>query len=261
MPTNKKPNKKITKSSPKATAKAKPSQKAAQSAKPKTAKMSKLAREIARRPPNNSAVPQTIIDMLTEDFTNIKIALEAYAAHLRALDRKRLNGVGIKKQGFIQRALEIAMENPEFLPNYLTLERFIQENKYFTEFRSLFDTSGQIRELIWNITMESSDVDYTNALDYYASVREAAKRRVDAAESPHKELAAFFKSMGTPREGEPTKKKLKSDMNALLNGKRDGKLVIENIKPKAADGAHKVLDEQFADNVQYKETDQGEIKE
>jgi hypothetical protein len=108
--------------------------------------------------------------------------------------------------------------------------------------------------------MESSDVDYTNALDYYASVREAAKRRVDAAESLHSELAVFFKSRGT-RSTEPTRKELKRDMNALLNGKRDGKLVIENIKPKTTGGVHKVLDEKFAGSEQYKETDQGQIKE
>jgi hypothetical protein len=36
---------------------------------------------------------------------------------------------------------------------------------------------------------------------------------------------------------------------------------VENIKPKVAGGTHKVLDEQFADSEQFKETEQGEIKE
>jgi len=30
----------------------------------------------------------------------------------------RLNGVGIKKQGFIDRAYELALENGEFLPHW-----------------------------------------------------------------------------------------------------------------------------------------------
>jgi hypothetical protein len=66
--------------------------------------------------------------------------------------------------------------------------------------------------------------------------------------------------MGT-HEGEPTKKKLKRDMNALLSGRRDGKLVIENIKPKVTGGTHKVLDEKITDNAQIRETEQGEITE
>jgi hypothetical protein len=44
-----------------------------------------------------------------------------------------------------------------------------------------------------------------------------------------------------------------------LNGKRDGKILVENINPKAAGGVHKVLDEKFANNEHYKETEEGEI--
>ena len=50
-------------------------------------------------------------------------------------------------------------------------------------------------------------------------------------------------------------------MNALLHGKKDGKIVIENIKPKISGGKHKVIDEKFTDSAQYKETEEAEIKE
>jgi hypothetical protein len=69
-----------------------------------------------RRPDNNPAVPPLKIGQLAEDLSKIKTTLEGYIAHLRSLDRMRLNGVGIKKQGFIQRVYNFAIENPEFLP-------------------------------------------------------------------------------------------------------------------------------------------------
>jgi hypothetical protein len=59
-------------------------------------------------------MPSQGLGYLTDDMNNIKDTLEGYAAHLRPLDRMRLNGVGIKKQGFIQRAYDLAVENPEF---------------------------------------------------------------------------------------------------------------------------------------------------
>ena len=91
---------------------------------------------------------------------------------------------------------------------------------------------------------QAADVVYTDALEFYASAREAAKRRVDAAETIHNDLESFFKHKKA--EGEkPTEKKLKSDLNALLHGKRDGKIVIENVKPKLIGGKHKVIDEEF----------------
>ena len=74
-----------------------------------------------RRPANNPDVPKAFIDMLNHDLNAIKDMLETFAQHLRSLDRKRLNGVGIKKLGFIERAYELALENSEFLPHYLTL--------------------------------------------------------------------------------------------------------------------------------------------
>jgi hypothetical protein len=89
-------------------------------------------------------------------------------------------------------------------------------------------------------------------------VREAAKRRVDAAETIHKDLELFFKRTRMSGE-EPTEKELKRDINALLHGKKDGKIVIENVKPKRTGGTRKVVDEQYRDTAQYKDTEEGSI--
>jgi hypothetical protein len=204
-------------------------------------------------------MPFPVIKKLVNELNEIKTTLDDYAAHLRALDRKRLNGVGIKKQGFIERVAEYATTNPEFFPHYLTLDKFREDNEYFIGFRNLFDTCKQIQEIIWNITMQASDVVYTDALEYYASVREAAKRRVDAAETIFNDLYPFFKHKRAAGE-EPTEKELKRDINSLLHGKRDGKIVVENVKPKTTGGIRKVVDEKFNDTAAYKETDEGEIK-
>jgi hypothetical protein len=189
--------------------------------------------------------------------------LEDYAAHMRALDRSRVNGVGIKRQGFIERAYQLAVENTEFLPHWLTIDKFNDDHAHFVELRSLFDTGRQIQELLWNLIMQSADMVYTDALEFYDSVRSAAKRRIDAAESIHSELAVFFENHGrrNGEEGEPTEKEVLRDAKAYLHGKKDGKIVIENIKPKISGGKHKVIDEHFTDTAQYKETEEAEIKE
>jgi len=94
---------------------------------------------------------------------------------LRLHRRSRIAGIGIKHQGFIDRILELAVENPEFFPYYLTLEKFQDDDQYFVSFRALYDLAKQIQELLWNITIIASDVVYTDALEYYASVREAPR--------------------------------------------------------------------------------------
>jgi len=213
----------------------------------------------ARRPANNPAMPEEMIEKLTADFVSLRSELEEYAAHLRALDRKRLNGVGIKTLGFISRSFEYAAENPEFLPYYLPLEKYREDHAYFVSFHTLLDIGKQIQELLWNITIQAADVVYTDSLEFYSSVREAARRRVDASETMYKDLGLFFKRRRKARDT-PTVKEAIRDANALLHGKRDGTIVIENVRPKVTGGRHTVVDERFEDGVSFQESAQGETR-
>jgi hypothetical protein len=241
--------------------------KAKTQAKPKVAQKTskpiyKASGKSTRRPSANPDMPINMIANFQVAFQEIKSDLEEYAAHLRSLDRKRLNGVGMKKQGFIKRAYELAFENQEFLPHYLTVKKFDGDFKYFTNLKIMCTLANQIYELLWNITIQAADIAYTDALEFYASVREASKRRVDAAESLYKELEIFFKHKKTSIEDEaPTEKKLMQDAKAIARGKKDGKIVIENIKPKLTGGAHKVIDEKFTGTASFKETEEGSIEE
>jgi len=87
------------------TPKAKTQDKAQMSAsiKAQTAEIKLLKSTSTKRPPNNPDMPQNIIDNLNQDFGSILELLDNFSQHLRALDRMRLNGVGIKKLGFIRR--------------------------------------------------------------------------------------------------------------------------------------------------------------
>jgi len=248
-----------TKKTANKTTKATP-KKATPKAQTGTAIIKMLKGTSTKRPPNNPEMPQSIIDNLNQDFNSIKELLDNFSQHLRALDRRRLNGVGIHKLGFINRAYELALENGEFLPHYLTLERFGTDIQYFVDFRSLVDLVTQIREKLWNITIQSADIAYTDALEFYASVREAAKRRVDAAETLHNALSVFFRHHRGEAE-QPTEKQELKDFKALQHGKHDGKLVIENIKPKITGGKHKVIDETFKDSAKFKGDIEGNIEE
>jgi hypothetical protein len=46
-----------------------------------------------------------------------------------------------------------------------------------------------------------------------------------------------------------------------LKGKKDGEVIIKNIRPKTTGGTHEVVDETFRNTASFKETDEGEIRE
>jgi len=77
-------------------------------------------------------------------------------------------------------------------------------------------------------------------------------------------LSPFFRTGRRKKEnGEEvvTNKKALRDIRGLERGTRQGKVIIENIKPKLVGGKKEIVDETFTDDVKYKETDEGEFKE
>jgi len=56
---------------------------------------------------------------MTNTILNIIQALNNYAANLRALDRQRHNGVGLKRLGFIEAAFRLSTKFPQYFPHWL----------------------------------------------------------------------------------------------------------------------------------------------
>jgi hypothetical protein len=241
------------KSNPKAKAKPKPSAKKAAARKP-------AAKGLVRRPSTNPSVPAAMLDGLTQMFNGIKEELGEYAAHLRPLDRKRLNSVGVKIQGFVEDSYEFASETPEFMPPYLSMEKYTEDYEYFTNFKILLLLCKQVEEYLWNLTLQAADMVYTDSLEYYVTVHEAYKRRIDGAETIYNKLKTFFKRKKSEKE-EITEEELKRDVNALLHSKSNGKITIENVKPNLTGGKHIVTDEKFEDSARFKVKEDGEIED
>ena len=121
-------------------------------------------------------------------------------------------------------------------------------------------TCRSLEEKAWNINVEASDMVYTDTLEYYSQVQDAAERRIDSAETIYAELNSFFRH-GARSGEEPTEKQIKRDVDALLHGRKDGEVVIKNVKPKTSGGKHEVIDETFNDSASFKETEEGSINE
>jgi hypothetical protein len=245
--------------------KATPKKTVAKKTTAKTPGITAIGRTIAkatpstRRPSPNPPMPDKVLESILTDLARVKADLEDYAANLRPLDRKRLNNIGLKKEGFTKRAYELALENPEFLPKFLSIEKLQEDYDYFNAVRMLFDINKQVGEFLWNILLQAADIFFTDTLEFYVIVREAAKRRIDPAETIYKELEIFFKRK--KGSGELTEKEFIRDARAYYHGKKDGKLAVENIRPKLTGGLHKVIDERFMDNAKFKESEDGEITE
>ena len=104
-----------------------------------------------------------------------------------------------------------------------------------------------------------SDDAFRIAMMYYGAVRDAARRRIPGAQTIFQTLQLFFRRPSRASE-EPTEPELKHDINALLHGKKDGKIIIENEKPRLVGGKHLVVDEIHKDKIGFREAESGEIE-
>jgi hypothetical protein len=96
--------------------------------------------------------------------------------------------------------------------------------------------------MLWINALYSADAAYGDALELYAGSRRSAFSRLKAFESVYRDLFPFFKK--TRRAGaSPTQEEVMRDAKAMLRGKRDGKVAIENTSPKVTAGRREVVDE------------------
>jgi hypothetical protein len=187
--------KKVTTKKPTAKAKTKSANKT------KAAKQStELQLPIIRRPSPNPQPDIHIINEITTDLHSIIEVLDNFAANLRALDRIRHNGVGLKRLGFIEAAFRIASQFPEYYPHWLNTAKFQADIDLFNAIRELLDACRSLEEKAWNINVESADMIYTNALEYYSQVQDACPkafgfwaRSLRYAQTPHINSWSFAK--------------------------------------------------------------------
>ena len=162
-------------------------------------------------------------------------------ANLTGKERQRLFGAGVKNYGFIEKAYDVARENPDFMPPHLNIENLAEGLRDFENIRQLVFELEQYLQAASNVMILESDLHYHNALRIYGSLQEQARNRVHGAEPLFEALRTFFKRRKRNRDA-PTEKQLEKDVKKLLHGKADGEIVIKNESPHVTGGVHKVVD-------------------
>ena len=175
-------------------------------------------------------------------------------------ERRRLLGSGVRRYGFIDKVSDIGSDNPEFTPPFLNFETLKDLIRHIETVRNLAATLQQLVQANSELLLTMGDEAFRMALLYYNSVRDAARLRVPGAKPIFQALELFFRR---PRRtsNEPTEPEVERDVKALLHGKKDGKIVIENERPVVSGGKHVVLDDVYSGHAAVKETMEEEIRE
>jgi len=194
----------------------------------------------APKPDTRDEYVRRLIAALEDEMQNF-IETEGIGENLTGTQRKRLFSAGVRNYGFIDKAFDIARDNPEFMPPHFSVEKLYENLRDLEDFRQCMLVLQQFLQIVTNAFMLQADSCYRDALRIYGSLQEQTRNRVPGAEPLFEALRTFFHRRRRHGE-EPTEMELERDFKKLIHGKADGEIIIKNETPHQTGGVHEVID-------------------
>jgi hypothetical protein len=182
--------------------------------------------------------------------------------HFTTAMRMRLFGAGERRWGMIEKTYDLARENPGYftepLSSYDGMGRLILNVELW---RDVDDIAERIARLAKDHYLVTSNAVYAMARIFYRNVQTAAAAGDLTAQGLFNELRTYYAQMGRRRNAgaEPTIEQLVKDVKALAHGRKDGEIVVKNMKPHEEGGKHLVVDDIHKPAGTFKETIHGTI--
>ena len=144
-------------------------------------------------------IPQTVIDQVAEKLKECTIALEPYLTGLTEEERQQLFKMGNKTVATVQKVQSYIETNPEFIPSYMNKDEFAKDVKVVTQLTPLQNVAYQLASDLDDTRMLAGSEAVAEALIYYGSVREAAKRGITQSKPIYEELSERFTQRNKPK--------------------------------------------------------------
>lgn len=120
-------------------------------------------------------------------------ALLPFALTLPQEEKEALQGVGVIRIDFTEKAYEYAAKNPELVPSFLDLAEFAKDAKLFKQLRVVMDHLIPLMDKLKDTYAVVGAEAYHAGRAFYHHVRNAAQSNVPGASAVARELGKHFK--------------------------------------------------------------------
>ena len=155
------------------------------------------------------------------EFQNITaIVPQLTDIELNAADRRRLNGSGVRRYGFIEKTADIAADFPQVWPGLVDdngkLKELVGEIEVL---RNLLIWFRYVSRAVQDLLLIAGDDAFRLAGSYYAAARDGARRKNPEAAAVYEMLKSFWRKRRRIMD-EPTEMEMLRDAKALLRGSK-----------------------------------------
>ena len=166
------------------------------------------------------------IEEMISDITNMTgvfIDLSDLDGNLTSTERLRLIGVKMRNYGFIEKAIDIIRDYPEFTPPKFSFQEMEDKYHAFVELRHLVWLLEQFSQVAKDNELSMATDLYRDALRVYGSLQELSRAKVEGTKILFDELKSHFRRR--KQEGtEPAEHEIERDIKSLLHGHDDGEV-------------------------------------
>jgi len=137
-------------------------------------------------------ISQTDLQSLLDAVKTINTILSPYLVALTPDDRRTLPKMSDGTLPFVQKALEYAKSNKQFVPSFVDVGELQIDVDATAALLQVQHPLDQITESLDHTVMLCGSEAYVAALAFYNSIKQAAKMKVPGAESIFKDLSLRF---------------------------------------------------------------------
>ena len=147
-------------------------------------------------------IPEKDLQTIIKKLQDIKTMMKPHLVALQPSERKNMLKMSDRTLPFVQKANEYAQSRQDFSPPYLNISELDIDLKAVEDLTRIYREVEQLGKSLDDTIMLSGSEAYGEALAYYQSVKQAAKRNIPDAKSVYEDLRKRFERRST---GELTK--------------------------------------------------------
>ena len=128
----------------------------------------------------------------------LKTATEPFKIVIEKEELKSLQTIADGRLPFVEKAVDYAVLNPEFLPPHADVPEFQQDLKTFKDIREMVRPLRQILDNLENTMYVTGSEAFDAARDYYKTVKFHAQMGTPGAQTIYDDLRHLFELKSTP---------------------------------------------------------------
>lgn len=138
-----------------------------------------------------------------QEILNLIQQIEAklqFLINLTPEERQALPKMGDKSVAFVQKAIELAQQNPNLVPPYVNIEELKRDFELANQLRDILNAVARLFEKVSDTYIAAGSEAYVAALTFYNSAKAAAKMNVPGTDVIVNELSERFEKKSSPQQ-------------------------------------------------------------